>query len=390
MLVRILTLGVCVVSAFSVAAQVSQGPKNVPEFKPAFSNQTRASELPQRPEFDVTIVQSGFEVPWAIEVMPGGGYLVTERPGRLRAVLPGRGMTNIAGVPEVVTQRQGGLLDVALAEDFETSRRIYLTYSKPVGRRSVTAAGTGVLNADFTQLSDFVDIFVGNPPSNSPMHYGSRIVLDGDLAYITSGEHSSRETRVLAQDLRTTYGKVLRITLDGEPAPGNPFAGQPDADPRIYTYGHRNPQGADLHPTTGELWTLEHGPRGGDELNQIVAGANFGWPIVSYGENYSGAPVGTGRSSAPGLTEPRYYWDPVIAPGGFAFYEGEMFDWQGDIIASSLSPGGIVRLTLEGNSVTGEARYLPDLGRVRDIEIDADGAILAVNDDGNLVRITPR
>lgn len=375
---------------FPLAAQVDQGRKNVPEFTPAFANQTRAPELPATHSLRVDVVQSGFDVPWAVEVLPGGGYLVTERPGRLRAVLPGGGVTTIKGVPEVFARRQGGLLDVALAEDFETSRRIYLTYSKPISRRSVTAAGTGVLNADFTELTDFEDIFVGNPPSSSPMHYGSRIVLDGDLAYITSGEHSSQATRVLAQDLRTTYGKVLRITLDGKAAPGNPFVGQADADPRIYTYGHRNPQGADINPATGELWTLEHGPRGGDELNQIVAGTNYGWPIVSYGENYSGSPVGSGRSSAPGLQEPRYYWDPVIAPGGFAFYDGDMFDWQGDIIASSLNPGGIVRLTLDGNRVTGEARYLPNLGRVRDIEIDRDGAILAVNDDGNLVRITPR
>jgi glucose/arabinose dehydrogenase len=195
---------------------------------------------------------------------------------------------------------------------------------------------------------------------------------------------------VLAQDLRTTYGKVLKITLDGAAAPGNPFIGQADADPRIFSYGHRNPQGADLHPGTGDLWTMEHGPRGGDELNRIEAGENYGWPIVSYGENYSGAPVGTGRTSAPGVTEPRYYWDPVIAPGGFAFYDGDLFEWEGDVIASSLNPGGIVRLKLDGNTVTGEARYLPDLGRVRDIEIDRDGAILVVNDDGNLLRITPR
>jgi glucose/arabinose dehydrogenase len=371
-------------------AQVEQGPKNVPDAEPAFAGQTRAPELRDAVSFQVEIVESGFDVPWAIEVLPDGGYLVTERPGRLRAVLPGSGVTNVAGVPEVVAVRQGGLLDVALADDFETSRRIYLTYSKPVGRRTVTAAGTGVLNDNYTQLEGFEDIFVGNPPSNSPMHFGSRIVLDGEVAYITSGEHSSPQTRVLAQDLRTTYGKVLRVTLNGDPAPGNPFLDQPDADPRIFSYGHRNPQGADLNPATGDLWTLEHGPRGGDELNLIEPGANYGWPIVSYGINYGGSPIGTGKTSAPGLSEPRYYWDPVIAPGGFAFYDGNLFNWSGDVIAASLNPGGIVRLVLEGDTVTGEARYLPDLGRVRDIEIDSDGAILAVNDDGNLMRITPQ
>lgn len=386
---KLTTVLMCLVTA-PVAAQVSQGPKNVPEFEPAFENQTRAPELSDGVNLNVDVVESGFDVPWGIEVLPDGGYLVTERPGRLRAVLPGSGVTNISGVPDVVALRQGGLLDVAIADDFATSRRIYLTYSKPVGRRTVTAAGTGVLNENLTELNDFVDIFVGNPPSNSPMHFGSRIVLDGDVAYITTGEHSSAQTRVLAQDLTTTYGKVLRVTLDGEAAPGNPFADQADIDARIFSYGHRNPQGADLNPATGELWTLEHGPRGGDELNLIAPGANYGWPIVSYGEEYSGSAVGAGRTSAPEFTEPRYYWDPVIAPGGFAFYDGEMFDWSGDVIAASLNPGGLVRLTLEGESVTGEARYLPDLGRVRDIEIDSDGAILAVNDDGNLLRITPR
>lgn len=389
MVLRSLIVFICLMVPFLGAAQVAQGPKNVPEFEPAFAGQTRAPELQDAPSFNVQVVHGGFEIPWAIEVLPDGGYLVTERPGRLRAVRADGVVTNIQGVPQVASRQQGGLLDVALAEDFATSRRIYLTYSKPVERRSVTAAGTGVLSADLTELSGFVDIFVGNPPSRSPMHYGSRIVLDGDIAYVTSGEHSSEETRVLAQDLRTTYGKVLRITLDGDAAPGNPFEGQTDIDPRIFSYGHRNPQGADLHPETGELWTLEHGPRGGDELNQIAPGANYGWPIVSYGENYSGSPVGTGQSSAPGLSEPRYYWDPVIAPGGFAFYEGDLFDWQGDVITSSLNPGGIVRLTLDGNRVTGEARYLSRLGRVRDVEIDRDGAILVVNDDGSLLRITP-
>lgn len=381
---------VSVLIAAPLWAQVAQGPKNVPDAEPAFASQTRAPEINDPVSLRVEILESEFEVPWAIEVLPDGGYLVTERPGRLRAVLPGSRTTNITGVPEVVAVRQGGLLDVAIADDFETTRRIYLTYSKPAGRRTVTAAGTGVLNENYTQLEDFKDIFVGNPPSNSPMHFGSRIVLDGDVVFITSGEHSSPQTRVLAQDLSTTYGKVLRITLDGAPAAGNPFADQSGADPRIFSYGHRNPQGADLNPETGALWTLEHGPRGGDELNLIEPGANYGWPVVSYGINYGGSPVGTGQTSAPGLSEPRYYWDPVIAPGGFAFYDGSLFDWRGDVIAASLNPGGIVRLTLDGDTVTGEARYLPDLGRVRDIEIDSDGAILAVNDDGNLMRITPQ
>ncbi len=388
------------VSAFAIClsvmpalAQVDQGPKNVPEFSPAFAAQTRAPEIKDGTRLATQVVATGLANPWGIEVLPDGGYLVTERPGHLSIVGADGSVTRVAGVPKVVAQRQGGMLDVALAEDFATSRRIYLTYAKPIGLRSnATAAATAVLSEDGTKLTDLRDIFVQTPASRNPMHFGSRIVLDGDYAYITTGEHSSEAERVLAQDLRTTYGKVVRITLDGGVPADNPFTGQSDTLGEIYSYGHRNPQGAALHPETGALWTLEHGPAGGDELNRIVPGANYGWPIVSYGENYSGTPVGTGRSSAPGLVEPRYYWDPVIAPGGFKFYKGDLFaGWQGDVIAGSLNPGGLVRLTLEGETVTGEARYLGNIGRVRDVEIDRDGALLIIIDapQGSVIRVTP-
>lgn len=385
-------LTVCL--ATSALAEVQHGPPNVPEFSPAFANQTRAPEIRDDTDFSVETIATGLAHPWGVGVLPNGGYLVTERPGRLTLIDPDGSLTRVGGAPEVVARRQGGLLDIALAQDFATTRRIYLTYAKPVGRRqNATAAATAVLSEDGTRLADLVDIFVQTPPSRNPVHFGSRIVLDGDYAYITTGEHSSQAERVLAQDLRTTYGKVVRITLDGGVPADNPFADQPNALGEIWSYGHRNPQGADLHPDTGDLWTLEHGPRGGDELNRIDPGANYGWPIVSYGENYSGTPIGIGQSSAPGVTEPRYYWDPVIAPGGFAFYDGDMFDgWQGDVIAGSLNPGGIVRLTLDGVNVTGEARYLGTLGRIRDVEVDSDGALVVLVDDpqGSLVRITPR
>ena len=374
-------------------AEVSQGPKNVPEFSPAFTNQTRAPEIRDGTRLATEVVATGLAHPWGIAVLPEGGYLVTERVGRLSVVGADGSIAPVDGGPKVLAKGQGGLLDVALAEDFETSRRIYLTYAKPVGfLGSATAAATGVLSADGTELSGLRDIFVQTPSSRTPAHFGSRIVLNGDNAFITVGEHSSENDRVLAQDLRATFGKVVRITLEGGVPSDNPFVGQPDALGEIYSFGHRNPQGADLHPETGELWTLEHGPKGGDELNLIAPGSNYGWPIVSYGENYSGSPIGTGRSSAPGLVEPRYYWDPVIAPGGFAFYDGTLFDgWQGDVIAGSLNPGGIVRLTLDGDRVTGEARYLGELGRVRDVEIDRDGALVILIDDpqGSVIRVKP-
>ncbi len=389
-----LALAVAPAWAGQHGAPVAQGPKNVPEFEPAFENQTRAPALDSGVTLAVETVADGLAHPWGIEVLPGGGYLVTERTGALRVVgADGRVGDPVAGVPEVLARRQGGLLDVALAEDFATSRVIYLTYSKPQdGGLSATAAARGRLSEDLSRLTGVADIFVQAPPSPTPMHYGSRIVLDGAHAYITTGEHSSLPERIYAQDLDKTYGKVIRVRLDGAVPEDNPFFGQDGADGAIWTYGHRNVQGAAIRPGTGELWTLEHGPKGGDELNLIEAGANYGWPVVSYGENYNGLPVGSGAPRAEGMAEPRYYWDPVIAPGGFAFYQGEMFaEWQGDVLAASLNPGGLVRLKLDGDRVVGEERFLTGERRIRDVEIDRDGAILLLVDarNGAILRLTP-
>jgi glucose/arabinose dehydrogenase len=224
------------------------------------------------------------------------------------------------------------------------------------------------------------------------MHYGSRVVPTEGWVYITTGEHSIPAERVFAQDLDKTYGKIVRITPDGDALADNPFQGEPASLPEIWTWGHRNIQGAALRGDT--LCAVEHGPAGGDELNLIEAGKNYGWPVVSYGENYSGTPVGTGEANhaALGFTEPRYYWDPVIAPGGMVFYEGEMFaDWQGDLFIGSLNPGALVRLELDGDTVVGEERLLTDLGRIRDVAVDADGALLVLvdADGGSVMRVTP-
>ena len=374
-------------------APVEQGAKNVPEFEPAFGAQTRAPAIADTIALETEEVVDGLVHPWGIAVLPEGGYLVTERAGQLRVVQPDGTLGEpVAGVPDVLSEEQGGLLDVALAEDFAESRRIFLTYSKPLeDNMSATAAATGILSDDMRELAEVQDIFVQFPASPTPMHYGSRIVPDGDVVWITTGEHFTERERDYAQDLDKTYGKVVRVAPDGSAPEDNPFLLQDDAIPSIYSYGHRNIQGAAIRPSTGELWTLEHGPAGGDELNRIEAGENYGWPDVSYGENYDGTPVGTGEPRAEGFAEPQYYWDPVIAPGGFTFYEGEMFDWEGDVIASSLVPGGLVRLTLEGDRVTGEARYLEDVGRVRDVAVDRDGALLVLIDDdpGSVLRVTP-
>jgi len=382
------TVCVAVLWAGGVMAEVPQGPPNA-DFQPAFENQTRAPELRDGVGLNVQTLARGLRNPWGVEVLPDGRYLVTERSGALKLIGNGQ-VESVRGVPKVLAERQGGLLDVALAEDFETSRQIFLTYSKPVGAgRAVTAAARAVLEDGPPRLTGLREIFVQTPPRRSGQHFGSRIVPHGGFVYITLGD---RGRPAYAQDLNATIGKVVRVTPNAKVPQSNPFSDRSDARPEIYSFGHRNPQGADIHPETGDLWTLEHGPAGGDELNRIIPGANYGWPRVSYGVNYSGTPVGTGQSSAKGVTEPRYYWDPVIAPGGFAFYDGAMFGWRGDVLAGSLNPGGLVRLKLKGDRVVGEARYLQNLGRIRDVEIDRDGALLLLVDarDGALVRVTPQ
>ena len=387
---RMCLLALVSLMPFAALAEVDQGPKNAPQFTPVFANQTRAPDIGGDIRLATEIVASGLSRPWGVEVLPGGEYLVTERPGGLKIVRADGSTSQVAGAPEVFAERQGGLLDVALSDDFEATGRIFLTYSKPAGRgRAATAAATAVLERNPDRLSGFRDIYVQPEPLNSGHHFGSRIVLDGQTAYVTIGDRGRADARV--QDLGSSNGKVLRITLDGGVPTDNPFRGQAGALGEVWSFGHRNPQGAAINPRTGDLWTLEHGPAGGDELNLIQKGANYGWPVVSYGVNYNGSPVGSGEASASGIVEPRYYWDPVIAPGGFAFYQGDLFDWDGDVLAASLNPGGLVRLRLQGDRVTGEARYLEDLGRVRDVEIDRDGSVLLLLDAGNgaLVRVTP-
>lgn len=378
-------------------APVEQGPRNAPHLEPAFPGQTRAPRADSGVAFAVEEIAGGLEHPWGVAVLPDGALLVTERAGRMRVVSPsGEVSEPIRGIPEVLAQRQGGLLDVALHPDFETNRLVYWTWAKPLGDgMSATAAGRGRLSEDRGEIADAQEIFVQTPPSPTPMHYGSRILFDaaGEHVFVTTGEHSSRAERGYAQDLDKTYGKIIRLTPEGEAPPDNPFAGRKDAVASIWSLGHRNIQGAAIRPSTGRLWAVEHGPRGGDELNRIEPGANYGWPVVSYGINYGGSDVGEGIASAAGMTEPLYFWDPVIAPGGMLFYQGGMFaDWQGDVLIASLSPGGVVRLELDGDTVTGEERLLTDRGRIRDVEIAPDGALLALTDspDGAILRLTPR
>jgi glucose/arabinose dehydrogenase len=373
-------------------AQVEQGPPNA-DFAPAFAEQTRAPALTAT-RVAAAPFATGLENPWGIAPLPDGRWIVTERPGRMRIIgADGSLSAPLQGLPPVAAEGQGGLLDVATGPDFATDRQVWWTYAKPMAGGFVTAAARGTLSEDETTLTGVADVFVQSPVSPTPMHYGSRIVFDtAGHVFITTGEHSSDAERVLAQDIDTTFGKVIRLTADGDVPGDNPFVGRDGID-TIWSLGHRNMQGAAIDPATGRLWTVEHGPAGGDELNRPDAGANHGWPVVSYGVNYNRSPVGSGEARAPGFVEPVYYWDPVIAPGGMLFYQGTMFQgWQGDLLIASLNPGALVRLRIEDGIVRGEERMLPDLGRIRDVETMPDGSVLVLIDDsdGGIWRVTPQ
>jgi glucose/arabinose dehydrogenase len=338
----------------------------------------------------VVTVGRGLEHPWGLAFLPDGRFLVTERPGRLRIVeRDGRLSEPLAGVPEVWARGQGGLLDVALAPDFARTRMVYLSYAEPGGLGS---AGTTVARArlDDGRLEQVQVIFRQEPKRRAGQHFGSRLVFtrDGHL-FITTGDRGQRDD---AQDLSRPMGKVIRIRPDGSVPSDNPFAGRGDARPEVWSFGHRNMQGAALHPETGQLWTVEHGARGGDEVNVPKAGLNYGWPVITYGRDYSGASIGEGTSKA-GLEQPVHYWDPSISPSGLAFYAGDRFPaWRGNLFVGSLSFGLLVRLELEGERVSAEERVLRGLNdRVRDVRQGPDGYLYLLTDesDGRILRVEP-
>lgn len=358
---------------------------------PAFENQTRAPVLPDM-ALQQQVVAEGLEHPWGMAQLPDGSWLVTERPGRLRLIGGDGALSDpVAGLPRVDSRDQGGLLDVAIADDFAETRQVWLSFAQPrEGGKTATAVATGVLSADGSSLEGTKVIWQQQPAWNSTKHYGSRLVFDGQGGlFVTTGERSVSDARVHSQNVATTLGKVVRI----DPQSGAPM-GQPGVEgalPEIWSWGHRNMQGATMGPD-GALWTIEHGPRGGDELNRPQAGRNYGWPRVTYGVEYSGQPVGDGITRLEGTEQPVYYWDPVIAPGGMSFYDGAMFpDWQGDLLIGGMQAAALVRLELDGGRVTGEARHLQGIGRVRDVDIAADGAVMLLTDQSNgaLVRVTP-
>ncbi|MGJ8622925.1 MAG: PQQ-dependent sugar dehydrogenase [Yoonia sp.] len=382
-MIRILALLLLPVAAH---AQVAQGRPNA-DFAPAFAEQTRAPALPDS-DISVTVFADGLDGPWGIAYLGGGQFIVTEKPGNLR-VINGDGSVSrpISGLPDVAARGQGGLLDVAVSSDFASDRTIFWTYAKAVRGGYVTAAARGTLMAD-GRLTNTADIFVQDNPARNGRHFGSRIIpMPDGTVWITTGDRGAGDSGDLVQDISSTHGKVIRVNADGSIPADNPFVGRAGND-RIWSLGHRNMQGAAIGPM-GDLWTIEHGPRGGDELNRPEAGQNYGWPVVSYGINYRGSDVNDGRARAPEFAEPVYYWDPVIAPGGMMFYDGPHAPWQGDLLIASLNPGGLVRLKFENGRVVGEERMLTDVGRIRDVEVLDDGAVLVLLDDGRILRVVP-
>jgi len=374
---------------------LEQRAPNAKDQRPAFTGQTRACAIASNVAFDVIVLAKGLEKPWAVEPLPGGDWLVTEKAGRLRIVSAGGQVGQpIAGVPAVDSRGQGGLLDVALSPNFESDRTIYWSYTEPREGGNGTSVARGVLAQDRRSVGEVRVIFRSLPTYDGRLHFGSRLAFGPDgMLYVTLGERSDASMRKYAQQLDSHLGKVLRITPDGKAPGDNPFVGTPGALPGIWTLGHRNVQ-ASAFDSRGRLWVVEHGTRGGDELNLLEPGKNYGWPFVAYGEEYSGFAIRGAATDRPGYEQPRYYWDPVIAPSGAQFYTGDAFPaWRGSLFVGALKERRLVRLVLEDDKVIGEEHLLADRGqRVRDVRQGRDGALYVVTDESNgeLWKIVPR
>lgn len=361
------------------------------DYKPAFEGQTRIGGVKTKTAYDFKVLAEGLEQPWGITSLPDGRFLITQKTGTMRiASQDGTLSAPITGLPEVNSAQQGGLLGLTLDPSFTENRMVYWVFSQPVSGGNLTAVAKGRLADDEKTIEGAKVIYQATPAHESTLHYGGRILFDktGNIVFST-GERSDIETRPLAQDLNTSLGKIIRITTDGKPAPGNPFEGRSDARPELWSYGHRNVQGLAWHPVTGDLWETEFGPRGGDEVNRIQPGKNYGWPTITYGIEYNGGTIGDGIQQKEGMEQPVYYYDPVLSPSGITFYSGNAIpEWENNLFIGGLSSSHIARLVIKDNKVVGEERLLADESqRFRDITQGKDGALYTVTDQGRLYRI---
>jgi glucose/arabinose dehydrogenase len=376
-------------------------PPNAPDQKPAFAGQTDAPESKSPVAVDVVAVAEGLVSPWSLEFLPDGRMLVTEKPGRMRIVTPdGKLSEPIAGIPMVDARGQGGLLDVVLAPDYAKTQMIYWSYAEPRdGGQNNTAVARGKLVDGAAPRVDNVQVIYHQVPSMaSTLHFGSRLVWNRDgTLFITQGERSITPGRMQAQQMDSGLGKIMRINADGSVPKDNPFVGKPGVLPEIWSFGHRNVQAAALHPATGDLWDVEHGTRGGDEVNIARKGKDYGWPTIAYGIEYQGGAITGGIQRKEGMEQPVYYWDPNIAPSGMTFYTGDLVPaWKGNLFVGGLASRALIRLVVDAQGkVTGEERLLRNMEpreRIRDVKQGPDGALYVATDNtkGRILKISPK
>nr|WP_314494806.1 PQQ-dependent sugar dehydrogenase [uncultured Chryseobacterium sp.] len=361
-------------------------------YKPAFEGQTRIAPVKTATPYNVEVLNKDLGKPWGIINLPDGRFLITEKSGFINVVsTDGKQVSKIEGFPKVDDKGQGGMLDVALDPDFKTNNMIYFVFSEPFGEGNLTSVAKGKLSADLKNISEVKVIFRATPSYDGDKHYGSRLQFDKDgNLFVSTGERSDKETRVYAQKTDNYLGKILKITKDGKPAPGNPFIGKDGYKPEIYAFGIRSPQGLALDEN-GQLWDIEMGPRGGDEINLIQPGKNYGWGDVTYGIEYSGEKINNGTTQKEGTEQPVYYWDPVVSPSGVTFYTGNIAEWKNNLFIACLSGKHINRIVFKDNKVVGEERLLLDQNeRFRDVLNGTDGNLYGITDSGKLYRISKK
>lgn len=362
------------------------------DYKPAFKGQTRIAPVKTATAYRVEIINKNLGKPWGIINLPDGRFLITEKSGFINLVsADGKNVSKIEGFPKVDDKGQGGMLDVALDPDFKANSLIYFTFSEPFGDGNLTSVGKGKLSPDMKSVSEVQVIFRATPSYDGDKHYGSRLAFDKDgNLFVSTGERSDKVTRVYAQKTDNYLGKILKITKEGKPAPANPFIGKAGYKPEIYAYGIRNPQGLAMDEK-GQLWDIEMGPRGGDEINLIQPGKNYGWGDVTYGIEYSGEKINNGTTQKAGTEQPVYYWDPVVSPSGVTFYTGSIPEWKNNLFIACLSGKHINRIVLKDNRVVGEERLLLDQNeRFRDVLNGMDGNLYGITDSGKLYKVSKK